>query len=220
MTSSELALPGAAARADVPPPPLPGFAHVKRYFDPRLRKVSAKILPGEFYVTTADEVVTTILGSCVSACVWDPAAGIGGMNHFMIPNVDHRQETDSVDSPEAGRYGVFAMELLINTILKHGGDRSRLLVKVSGGGHVVRSATTIGHKNVEFARRYLADEGLQVVGEHVEGLHARRLVFHPLTGRTKVLELSTREQGSVVRREEDYASVIRRSDNSGDIELF
>lgn len=206
------------APAPVGPPPLAEFGHIKRYHDPKLAMTAAKILPGEYYVTTGDELITTVLGSCVSACVWDPEAGVGGMNHFMLP--DGQRGPDRAGGAEA-RYGIFAMEFLINTILKHGGARSRLRTKLAGGGQVVRSPTAVGRENVAFARAYLADEGLPLVGEHVEGVSARRLVFHPLSGRTQVLELSPTEQGDVADQEQQYAStIVSHAPPCGDVELF
>lgn len=200
-------------------PSIGGFGHIKRFRDPRLGRVSAKILPGEFYVTTSpDEVITTVLGSCVAACIWDPEVRIGGMNHFMIPDPGEGAETG--DRAAAGRYGVFAMDLLVDTILTNGGRRTHLRVKLAGGGHVISSPTAVGSSNVRFAHRYLDDEGLPLVAEHVEGLNARRLVFEPLTGRTRVLELSTGDHGAVVRGEREYAATLATAAPVGSVELF
>src|SRR5215471_8826261 len=109
-----------------PPRPLPGFEHISRYWDPVHHTYAAKLLPGEYYVTVEDEMIVTVLGSCVSACIRDPIRGIGGMNHFMLPasqqNVADKWQYGRMD--EAARYGNYAMELLINTILKHGGNRA------------------------------------------------------------------------------------------------
>ncbi|MDG2113350.1 MAG: chemoreceptor glutamine deamidase CheD [Actinomycetota bacterium] len=200
-------------------PSLEGFEHVQRFHDPRLGKISSQILPGEHYVTFADELVTTVLGSCVAACVWDPVAGIGGMNHFMIPTADHRGDEGVATAADSGRYGVFAMELLVNTILKYGGERARLLVKLVGGGHVVSSGTPVGWANVTFARDYVANEGFRLVGEHVGGVHARRVVFHPLSGRSKVVEVSTSDPVGVSERERSYVAAMSRS-TTGSVEIF
>lgn len=210
----------AGYRPPVPPPPLPGFDHVKRYYDPARRTVAAKILPGEFYVTNTDELITTVLGSCVSACIWDPAAGIGGMNHFMIPGADHRHDEHLVGNGEAARYGIFAMELLVNAILTHGGDRSRLLVKLAGGGRVVRCATNIGEHNISFAHAYLATEHMTLAGEHLGGEHPVKVLFHPLTGRARIMEIRAAKNDAVAEREQVYAEHIRRTSTAGDIEIF
>lgn len=200
----------------VPPTPLPEYAHIKRFFDPRLNSVSAKILPGEYYVTNADEVITTLLGSCVTACIWDPAAQIGGMNHFMNP--DAGPSGGSANAGEA-RYGLFAMEFLINSILNNGGERHRLQAKLTGGGRVVQGDTSVGVGNVRFARKYLLDENIPVISEHVEGNNARRVAFHPLSGRCRIQELETWTK-EVSESERKYATSIERTSGPGDIELF
>lgn len=201
--------------AALPERQVPGFDHINRYYDPRIGSVVNKILPGEYYVTTGDEAITTVLGSCVAACVWDPAAGVGGMNHFMIP-----EGSDAEGSPIGpGRYGLFAMEFLINTVLGHGGRRANLQVKLAGGGHVVGSATDIGEQNIAFARNYLRTEGLDLVSQHVGGTHARALVFHPLSGRSAVRELSRNHRTSVAAAERRYATSVT-TDRAGHTDIF
>jgi chemotaxis protein CheD len=124
------------------------------------------------------EVLTTILGSCVAACIRDPVSGIGGMNHFLLP--------DGKAGDRAARcYGVNAMELLINDILKHGGDRRRLEAKVFGGGNVVAALTDVGSRNSAFARQFLNDEGIPIIGGDVGGSVARRIQYTPATGRAR-----------------------------------
>ena len=212
---------GQSVLGTVPPPTVQGFDHVQRFFDPTRNQVMAKILPGEFYVSRGDEWIATVLGSCVTACIRDPEAGIGGMNHFMIPNV---APIGSGGGPpaeiEAARYGMYAMEFLINTILTNGGLRDRLQVKLVGGGHVLRGSLSIGRENVAFAREYVAAEGLDLVGEHVEGFAGRRVLFHPVTGESLVLELPTTDVEPVRRREDAYARTIIDESGPGDVELF
>ena len=144
------------------PPVLPGFENINRYFDSTNKVYTAKILPGEYYVTRHDEMITTVLGSCISACIRDPELGIGGMNHFMLP-IDRRNKdrTSHIDEGAASRYGNFAMELLVNEVLKNGGKRKRLEVKLFGGGKVISEMNTsdIGNKNIRFALDYLDYEG-------------------------------------------------------------
>lgn len=203
----------------VPPAPLPGYDEIKRFFDPRLNAVTAKILPGQYYVSNGDEVITTLLGSCVSACIWDPEAGIGGMNHFMNPQSGSGAPIQG--GPGAARYGLFAMEFLINSILTHGGQRHRLVAKLTGGGHVVPGKTMrIGADNVRFARQYLSDEGIELKSEHVEGNNARRVAFHPTSGRCRIQELST-WTSEAAESEQQYATSIEATGSGpGDIELF
>ena len=143
---------------------LPGFEHINRYWDPVHRAYAVKLLPGEYYVTVEHEMIVTVLGSCVSACIRDPIRGIGGMNHFMLPagqREDDRWQYGRMDA--AARYGYYAMELLINTILKHGGNRAHLEVKIVGEGRILSHMTDIGQRNITFVREYLRTEGLQVV---------------------------------------------------------
>lgn len=214
----------AAQRADHAPgpptfsPQLDGFGHIRRFYDSKRRRVAAKILPGEYYVTVADELVTTVLGSCVSACIWDPEAGIGGMNHFTIPHAS-RNGVAAGAPDEAARYGVFAMEFLINAILRNGGRRPHLLAKLVGGGNVIPSSMTIGTDNVHFARTYLTDEQIPLAGEHVEGDRARKVVFDPRSGRALVKELCDRAHGAV-QYEQAYVAAVGNDRRAGDVELF
>ncbi|MCL4125641.1 UNVERIFIED_CONTAM: hypothetical protein GTU68_052075 [Idotea baltica] len=162
-------------------------------------------------------MVTTLLGSCVAACIWDPVAKIGGMNHFLIPEGGNGASAEN--RLDVARYGVFAMEFLINSILKNGGERDRLVAKLAGGGRVLQSSTPIGASNVRFARKYLADESIEVLSEHVEGEQARRVAFHPLSGRCLVQELASATT-EVSESERAYASSIERPADPGEIELF
>lgn len=203
------------------PRALPGFEHVSRYYDPPHAMMTAKILPGELYVTTQDEAIVTVLGSCVSACIWDRTAGIGGMNHFMLPaSADQSRVADFAHASEAARYGTFAMEALINAILKYGGRRSALQIKIVGGGRVLRGATEVGQRNIEFVREFIVNEGLTLGGEHVGGVLPRKVWFHPLTGRARVKELKSTATSTVADREQQYATRIGSDAKGGDIELF
>ena len=200
---------------------LPGYEHVSRYFDTTHQLMTAKILPGELYVTNHNEAVVTVLGSCVSACIWDRAAGIGGMNHFMLPaSGDQARVADFAHASEAARYGTFAMEALINGILKFGGRRSALQIKIVGGGRVLRGATDVGERNIEFVREFIRNEGLNLVGEHVGGVLPRKVWFHPPSGRALVKELKSTATTTVASREQQYASQIRNETKCDDIELF
>ncbi|MGE3772349.1 MAG: chemoreceptor glutamine deamidase CheD [Gammaproteobacteria bacterium] len=204
-----------------PPRVLPGFEHIARHYDPTRQMMTAKILPGELYVTTQDEAIVTVLGSCVSACIWDRTVGIGGMNHFMLPATgDETRVADFAHASEAARYGTFAMEALINAILKFGGRRAGLQIKIVGGGRVLRGATDVGARNIEFVREFIRNEGLNAIGEHVGGVLPRKVWFHPLSGRALVKELKSTATTTVVNREEQYASQIGRDSKGGDIELF
>ena len=210
----------AVARAEAtrePPPCLPGFEGVRRYWDPVHRCFVAKILPGEYYVTTERELLATVLGSCVSACVRDPVAGLGGMNHFMLPV--EGEGVVSADEPTlAARYGSYAMEALINEILKHGGRRERLEVKVVGGGELV--GARIGRANAEFVRCYLEREGLAIAGEDLGGPYARKVLYVPATGKLLVRKLKRLRNDTVRTREQGYLRTLRELQPAGEVELW
>ena len=207
-----------------PPQPdtLPGFAHVHRAFDRANERWSARILPGEYFVTRNDEIITTVLGSCISACVRDPVLRVGGMNHFMLPE-DITNGASSWLDPSVGlatRYGSFAMESLINDLLKLGARRERLEVKLTGGGRILASMTDVGARNIEFARHWLSLEGLTVAGEDVGESHARRIQYFPASGRVVMFRLRTLDHSAVVSREKQYLSTLREKPAGNDVELF
>ncbi|HHJ13781.1 MAG TPA: chemoreceptor glutamine deamidase CheD [Gammaproteobacteria bacterium] len=200
------------------PPVLSGFGHIRRYWDRTHAIYAAKILPGEFYVTCHDEAIVTSLGSCVSACIRDRIFAIGGMNHFMLPEAGGQQAVHAGDLSESARYGSYAMEQLINEILKAGGRRENLEVKLVGGGHVIASmGGDIGDKNARFAREYIQREGLTLVGEDLGGEWPRRVVYFPATGKVRVKKLRSAE---VAAQERAYQERIRHQHIDGDVELF
>jgi chemotaxis protein CheD len=196
-----------------PPPSLPGFERVQRYWDARGRTWVAQVLPGEFFVTRAEEVISTVLGSCVATCIRDRGAGVGGINHFMLP-------FGAGGPPEAAtRYGCFAVERLINEILKHGGRRPSLEVKVFGGASLIRGLGDIGRANVDFIHGYLKGEGLAIAAQDVGGDCARRLRYHPRSGQALIKRLSASDAEGVASRETELGqSLARRPPN--DVELF
>jgi chemotaxis protein CheD len=176
------------------------------------------VFPGHHYVTGNDtEMLVTILGSCVTACIRDPLIGVGGMNHFMLP------ESQGVgwDSASASmRYGNVAMERLINDILVRGGARQRLEVKVFGGGNVMKGTTNIGHRNAEFVKDYLAAENLPIAAEHLRGNLPRRVHYFPTTGRVLLLELQRTDEDDILKSEALHKSKIQSEPVSGSAELF
>jgi chemotaxis protein CheD len=142
----------------------------------------AKVLPGEFYVSCIDEEIVTVLGSCISVCMWDKEAGIGGMNHFLLPEPPQQQ----APSP---RYGIWAMKSLLETLSAHGARTERLEVKVTGGGNIGMEGCQVANNNIAFMDEYLGQLGLQPVVRDVGGPHPRKVRFHPLTGRLLVYKL-------------------------------
>ncbi len=204
------------------PETLPGFGHIHRTWDRANERWSARILPGEYFVTRSDEIITTVLGSCISACVRDPVLGVGGMNHFMLPeDITHGSSTWL--DPKAGmstRYGSFAMESLINDLMKLGAHRERLEVKLTGGGRVLASMTDVGARNIQFARQWLGLEGLKIAGEDVGDSFPRRIQYFPASGRVLMFRLRSHDHGAVVSREKQYLSNLREQPVGNDVELF
>lgn len=189
---------------------------VRRYYDPQYKAMIIKVLPGEHYVTTiAGEMLVTVLGSCISACIRDPFTGIGGMNHFMLPE---SKGSDWGSDAASLRYGNFAMETLINDILKAGGRRERLEVKVFGGGNVLVNSTSIGHDNADFIESYLAAEKLPITAKHLRGTKPRRIHYLPRTGKVMMQVLQT--DTSLLGREEKYKGKLQQAPIEGSAELF
>lgn len=193
----------------------------KRYFDPRLGVNVVMVLPGRHYVTSkTDEMIVTLLGSCVAACIRDPIAAIGGLNHFLLPENDSGHWGKTVDA--AMRYGNHAMETLINDIVKRGGLRSRLEFKVFGGARVIEgaSALSVGQKNVEFIEDYLKNEGFDIAASHLGGVSPRRIHYFPITGKVQMRQLQRSADKDLFKKEMAYRSQIRVDDDDGDAELF
>jgi chemotaxis protein CheD len=201
------------------PPVLPGFEQIQRFWEPDTQRWTVKILPGEYYVTRSDEAITTVLGSCVSACIRDPVMRIGGMNHFMLPE-DNSARDSRMPVVLATRYGSNAMESLINDVLKLGGLRDRLEIKVFGGGRVLAAMTDIGARNIDFIRNYLSIEGLRMNAQDVGGEQPRKVVYYPTEGRVRVRKLRPIENRGVSDREKLYLDSLGSKNDGGDIELF
>jgi chemotaxis protein CheD len=143
------------------------------------------LIQGEYFVTADPAIVlTTTLGSCIAACLYDASARVGGMNHFLLP------ENEDVDSRQAAHYGAYAMELLINGLLQAGAHRNRLEAKLFGGAHLADRLTDVGAKNIAFAKHFLAREAISFQGGSVGGDRARRIQFWPASGRARQLALN------------------------------
>jgi len=189
----------------------------KQFFDANENINVIKIISGEWHVSNSPgEMLATILGSCVAACIRDPIAKVGGMNHFLLPGDENTENKVS----EAARYGVFAMEQLINGILKLGGRKERFEVKVFGGGNVINNSAKIGSKNAAFIREFLRKEGLQIVSEDLEGDFPRRVNYYPTTGKVMMRRLRRKEDMAVVEEEKIYKSRVSVKPVEGGIELF
>lgn len=189
------------------------------YFDNHFDLDAAKLLPGEYYVTGRDMVLVTVLGSCVSACIRDRLSGIGGMNHFMLP--DARSDQDTPVSASA-RYGAFAMELLINSLINLGAQRALLEAKVFGGGNVLPGMTTmnIGQRNADFALNFLREEKIRVVGRDLIDVYPRKVYYFPKSGKVLVKKLRNIHNDTIYQREIEYSARLVKEEVAGDVELF
>jgi chemotaxis protein CheD len=206
----------------IPPEALSGFEDINRYWDKMHNSFAAKILPGEYYVTAKDEVIVTVLGSCISACIRDRVFGIGGMNHFMLPHTadDLSHHLNSGPSTTASRYGSYAMEMMINDILKHGGHKKNLEVKIFGGGKILKNMTDVGNRNIQFVEEYISLEGIPLISEDTGDIYPRKVVFHPHSGKVKVKKLRSLHNDTLIKREEEYQHTIEDKPTTGDVELF
>ncbi len=187
------------------------------YYDRNFDCEAAKILPGEYYFTGKPMLIVTVLGSCVAACIRDRVSGMGGMNHFMLPEGG---ESGSA-SASSMRYGSYAMEVLINQLLKAGAKRENLDAKVFGGGNVLRGFTSInvGERNAQFVRDYLRDVNIRILAEDLNDIHPRKVYFFPETGKVLVKKLIQLNNYTLVRREHDYASRLQANPIDDEIDL-
>lgn len=204
------------------PPCIPGFEGISRFWDVKHNVCAAKILPGEYYVTNQKEMITTVLGSCISACIRDVRTGIGGMNHFMLPgcNTKHSGSWADAGSLET-RFGVAAMENLINEILKQGCVKKNLEIKLFGGGDVMSmKQNSVGEKNIAFALNFVRDEGFTIASQDMGGESPRKVIYFPETGKVLVKKLRTVQTAAIAAEETRYASKFEEKPSFGTVELF
>ena len=178
---------------------------------------AVKLLPGEYFVSTRNMLLVTVLGSCVAACIRDVRLGIGGMNHFMLP------ESDVADNSNPGaRYGTYAMEVLIGHLLKLGARRENLEAKVFGGGNVLPGLVqaNVGHKNAVFVERFLRMENIRIAARDLAAGHPRKVYYFPQSGRVLVKRLRSLHNDTVYVREIEYRQRLTEAPASGDVELF
>jgi chemotaxis protein CheD len=189
-----------------------------RYFDRKFESEAVKVLPGEYFVTSTNVLMVTVLGSCVSACIRDREKGIGGMNHFML--ADGGDAAGAVSS--SARYGTYAMEILINHLLKLGARRERLEAKVFGGGRVMEKLTSsmVGERNSKFVKDFLKTEGIAVAAEDLLDVYPRKVYFFPQNGRVLVKKLIRLHNDTLIRREKEYAARLTEAPVAGEVELF
>ena len=189
------------------------------YFDREHNAQAAKILPGEFYATGREMVLVTVLGSCVCACIRDKVSGIGGMNHFMLPESGQDRGNPLGDS---ARYGIYAMEVLINQLLKMGAKRSNFEAKVFGGSSVLRRFTVsnVGERNAEFVLQFLKTEKITVAAKDLLDIYPRKVYYFPSTGLVRVKKLKHVHNDTIINRETEYNTRLQYAKLEGDVELF
>ncbi len=211
-TPSSTAAPGsrlAKLRAQSPKPGQASFF----FYDTHFKSEAVKVLPGEYYVDNQDLLILTTLGSCIAACLWDRNARVGGMNHFMLPE----------GVGDSGRYGSYAMELLINEMLKRGASRSGMEAKVFGGGQVVSGMTTmnVGERNTSFVLDYLKTERIPVVSKDVLDIYPRKVCFLPASGKAMVKRLAAASTDALVAQDRVAVErAIKSSSCGGSVDLF
>ena len=204
------------------PKTLPGFNQINRFWDYKNQVITAKILPGEYYVSTQQEVIATVLGSCVSACVRDYKHGVGAMNHFLLPLHKGEEWSEKLDAASlATRYGNFAMEHMINDVLKYGGRKNHLEFKVFGGSRVISNMGDVGKSNIHFVLNYLELEGFRVSAQDVGGINPRKIMYFPQTGKVRVKKIRDLHNDTIAKREDEYLHDIDTEESiSGEIDMF
>lgn len=184
------------------------------YFDPHFQYNAVKVLPGEYFVSNENLVIMTVLGSCIAACLWDSRMRVGGMNHFMLP------DGDSLDV--SGRYGSYAMELLINEMFKLGARRETMQAKIFGGAQVMHNFTTmnVGERNTQFVVSYLRTERIPIVSEDVLDIYPRKVVFFPATGKAMVKRLAHAHPDVLAQEKRGSAATVVQTTAGGSVDLF
>ena len=185
------------------------------FFDAHFRNEAVKVLPGEYFVFEEEILIMTTLGSCIAACIWDRERRIGGMNHFMLP--------EGGGAADSGRYGSYAMELLINELIKRGATRSTMEAKVFGGGAVVSgmNSLNVGERNTKFVTDYLQTERIPIVSRDVMDVYPRKVCFLPASGRAMVKRLAAANPEAIVAQDRAAAQkVVPPNSGGGSIDLF
>ncbi len=183
------------------------------FFDAHFKNDAVKILPGEYFVHHEDMLIMTTLGSCIAACLWDRTARIGGMNHFMLPD----------GAGDSGRYGSYAMELLINEMMKRGASRTNLEAKVFGGGQVVAgmNSLNVGERNTSFVIDYLKTERIPIVSKDVLDIYPRKVCFLPASGKAMVKRLAPTNAEALVAQDRAAAQrAVPANTGGGSVDLF
>lgn len=190
-----------------------------QFYDSNFHENAIKVLPGEYYATRERKLIVTVLGSCISVCLRDPVMGVGGMNHFLLPT-DERDESNMLTA--SARYGVYAMEILINHLMKLGAKKELLQAKIFGGANVLPGMpnSKVGEKNTEFVRLYLSREHIEVYSSDLQGAQPRKVFFFTDTGKVLIKKLKSAHIAPLVNRESIYQTGISGQSKIGEIDLF
>ena len=196
-------------------PRKPGLASFF-WYEAQFQCEAVKVLPGEYFVDDEELLIMTTLGSCIATCLWDRNAKVGGLNHFMLPD-------GAGNGLDSGRYGSYAMELLINELMKRGATRSTLEAKVFGGGQVISGMNTmnVGQRNTEFVLDYLKTERIPVVSKDVMDVYPRKVCFLPHCGKAMVKRLSPTNAEALVAQDRAAAQKpVPPASGAGSVDLF
>ncbi|MEK8033097.1 chemoreceptor glutamine deamidase CheD [Ideonella sp. DXS29W] len=183
------------------------------FYDAHFKNEAVKVLPGEYYCDSEDLLVMTTLGSCIAACLWDRQARVGGMNHFMLPD----------GAGDSGRYGSYAMELLINEMMKRGASRLTMEAKVFGGGAVISGMNSInvGERNTKFVMDFLSTERIPIVSKDVLDVYPRKVCFLPASGKAMVKRLAPANAEALIAQDRVAAQKAAPANTGGgSIDLF
>lgn len=200
----------------------PNFELPITYYDKRFSTEAVKLLPGQYFVTTQDKMLVTVLGSCVAACLFDPITGSGGMNHFMLPTINKAAGEFEKIQGMAAKYGVHAMEILINELVKVGAKKNRLQAKVFGGGKVVPSfiQNDVGKFNAEFVTQFLETEGIPILASDLCDVYARKVYFFPSSGHVMMKRIHELNNATIIERESQHRWELSKQTPSGSVDLF
>ncbi len=185
------------------------------WYDPQFQCEAVKVLPGEYFVDSEEILIMTTLGSCIAACLWDSKARVGGLNHFMLP--------DGGGGTDNGRYGTYAMEVLINEMMKRGATRATLEAKVFGGGQVIAGmdSMNVGERNTRFVLDYLKVERIPVLSQDVLDIYPRKVCYFPVTGKAMVKRLAPTRAAELLANERAAAQTTRPvATRGGSVDLF
>jgi chemotaxis protein CheD len=183
------------------------------FYDAHFRNEAVKVLPGEYYVDNEDILVMTTLGSCIAACLYDRNAKVGGMNHFMLPE----------GAGDSGRYGTYAMELLINEMMKRGATRLTMEAKIFGGGAVIAGMNSInvGERNTQFVTEFLNTERIPIVSKDVLEIYPRKVCYLPASGKAMVKRLAPTNAEALVQQDRAAAQKATPANTGGgSVDLF